>query len=484
MFWQQWEKELIFVLKDFVDEVKRLKKASNPQIVVQQILLWTNGQPTLTRQLCQLILNDQSLINSEEEKARVEQLVQIHLITNWETQKAAAPLREINRYILENQNCNPFRLLESYQRVLQEPALLADHSPEQQELLQSELLVEQDGQLRVHNPIYQSVFSQSWVRQILATEPKAEITVGTLIANRYRIEKVLERGAFGQTYLASDTQSFSDPCVVKEFLFQGSDEFTLQKSHEIFYREAKVLHKISHPQIPQFLAFPEENGKLFIVQEYIEGKTYTALLRERQQQGKSFSEAEVKHWLENLLPVLDYIHNQGIIHRDVSPDNIMQPDEPDRTPVLIDFGSVNSMALPGSAKEDWSKKKPGYSPQEQMQLGEYYPSTDLYSLAVTAIVLLTGKSPNSLRDEDSLQWQWRFYVTVTDWFAQILDKMLAEKPEDPLPISGSSSQCFAITSSNYSAANLEMGHQIPLSWRRSLLPSLYSRWSNPGKPGF
>ncbi|NET58947.1 MAG: protein kinase [Symploca sp. SIO2E6] len=443
MFGEQWEKEVMFILEDFVDEVRRLKKASNPHILVQQILLWTRGQPTLTRQLCQLILNDKSSINSEEEKWRVEQLVQTHIIANWETKKAAAPLREIHRDILENQNCNPFRLLEIYQQILQQPALLADHSSEQRELLQSGLLVEQDGILRVHNPIYQSVFSQSWVRQILATEPKAEvstktvavetetkITVGTLIANRYHIEKILERGAFGQTYLASDTQRFGDPCVVKEFLYHSSDEFTIQKSHELFDREAKVLYKLAHPQIPQFLAFPEEKGKLFIVQEYIKGKTYATLLKERQEQGKSFSEAEVKQWLEKLLPVLDYIHNQGIIHRDVSPDNIMQPDEPDQPPVLIDFGSVNSMALPGSTDEDWSRKKPGYSPQEQIQLGEYYPSTDLYSLAVTAIVLLTGKSPNSLRDEDSLQWQWRFYVTVTDWFGQILDKMLAEKPEE------------------------------------------------------
>ncbi|NEP58647.1 MAG: protein kinase [Symploca sp. SIO2G7] len=429
MFGEQWEKELIFILEDFVDKVRRLSQASNPHIVVQQILLWTRGQPALTRQLCQLILNDKSPINDEEEKGRVEQLVQTNLITNWETQKAAAPIREIYSYILKNQNCNPFRLLEVYQQVLQQSAVLADYSPEQQELLQSGLLIEQEGKLRVYNPIYQSVFSQSWVRQMLATKQKTEITVGTLIANRYRIEKVLGRGVFGQTYFASDTQSFDDPCLVKEFLFQSSDEFTVQKSREIFYREAKVLHKVDHPQIPKFLAFPEENGKLFIVQEYIKGKTYNTLLRERQEQGKSFSEAEVKQWLEKLLPVLDYIHNQGIIHRDISLDNIMQPDEPDQPPVLIDFSLVNSMALLGSSEEDWLVKKSSYSPQEQMQLGEYYPSTDLHSLAVSAIALLTGKLPNSLRDDDSLELLWRFYVTVSDQFAQILDKMLAKKLE-------------------------------------------------------
>ncbi|NER97589.1 MAG: protein kinase [Symploca sp. SIO1B1] len=443
MFGEQWENELIFILEDFVDKVRRLKKASNPQIVVQQILLWTRGQPDLTRKLCQFILNSQSPINSEEEKARVEQLVQNYLITNRQTQKTASPLREIHRFILENQNCNPFRLLEIYQQVLQQPAVLVDYSPEQQELLLSGLLVEQEGKLKVHNPIYKSVFNQSWVRQILATEPKpevpsetvaaeteSEITVGTLIANRYRIEKIMGRGWLGQTYLASDTQSFDDPCLVKEFLFHSSDELTLQKSREIFYREAKVLHKVDHSQIPQFLAFPEEKGKLFIVQEYIKGKTYAALLRERQEQGNSFSEAEVKQWLEKLLPVLEYIHNQGIIHRDVFLDNIMQPDEPDQPPVLIDFSLVNSMALLGSSEEDWFRKKLGYSPQKQIQLGEYYPSTDLYLLAVSAIVLLTGKNPNSLQNEDSLEWQWRFYVTVTDWFAQILDKMLAENPEE------------------------------------------------------
>jgi len=443
MFGEQSENELIFILEDFVDKVRSLKKASNPQIVVQQILLWTRGQPDLTHKLCQLILNSQSPINNEEEKARIEQLVQTHLITNSKAQNAAAPLRKIHRYILENQNCNPFRLLEIYQQVLQQSALLADYSLEQRELLQSGLLVEQEGKLRVHNPIYKSVFNQSWVRQILATEPKpevpsetvaaeteSEITVGTLIANRYRIEKVLGRGAFGQTYLASDTQSFDDPCLVKEFLFHSSDEFTMQKSREIFYREAKVLHKVDHSQIPTFLGFPEENGKLFIVQEYIKGKTYKTLLKERQEQGKSFSEVEVKQWLEKLLPVLDYIHNQRIIHRDISLDNIMQPDKLDQPPVLIDFSLVNSMALLGSAEEDWLVKKLGYSPQEQIKLGEYYPSTDLHSLAVSAIALLTGKLPNSLLEKDSLELEWRFDVTVSDQFAQILDKMLAKKLEE------------------------------------------------------
>lgn len=444
MFLEQWEEEVLCILEDFVDEVKRLNQANNAHILVQQILLWTSGQPVLTRKLCQIILNYKSPINNDDEKAWIDQLIQTHFMTNWETQEAAAPLRKIHRDILENENCDPFQLLEIYQQVLQQPAVLADDSLEQQELLQSGLLVEKDRELRVHNRIYQSVFSPSWVRQILATVPKAEessetvaeeteaqITVGTLIANRYRIERVLARGGFGQTYLASDTQSFGDHCVVKEFLFHSSDEFTTQKSHEIFSREAKVLHKMNHRQIPKFLAFPEKNGKLFIVQEYIEGKTYAALLRERQEQGRLFSEAEVIQWLKDLLLVLDYIHNQGIIHRDISPDNIMQPDDQSRRPMLIDFGSVNSTDRPGSADEDWSVEKPGYSPKEQIQLGEYYPSTDLYSLAVTAIVLMTGQRPDFLRDEESLEWQWRFYVTdVNDWFAQILDKMLAEKPED------------------------------------------------------
>ncbi len=274
---------------------------------------------------------------------------------------------------------------------------------------------------------------------------ESETLAKTLIGNRYLLQKVLGQGGFGRTYLASDTHRFNELCVLKEFLPSRIGEYEVNKSRDLFEKEAKILHQINHPQIPKFLASFEENGRLFLVQEYVNGKTYSTLLRERQQQGQGFSEAEVTNWLRNLLSVLDYIHGHHIIHRDISPDNVMLPHGKD-LPVLIDFGvgkqttplhassmgsSSSSNSGQGLYRENASfVGKIGYAPCEQISLGQCSPSSDLYALGVTAIVLLTGKEPNLLMDQYSLEWQWRAFVSVSDHLAQVLDKMLATKPKN------------------------------------------------------
>jgi serine/threonine-protein kinase len=269
---------------------------------------------------------------------------------------------------------------------------------------------------------------------------KEEIPFGTIIDNRYLIQKVLGQGGLGRTYLAFDTHRFNEPCVLKEFAPLGSGQYDLEKSRDLFKREAKILHQICHPQIPKFLACFEGKGRLFLVQEYVKGKTYSALLQQRQQQGKPFSELEVIVWLMNLLPILKYIHDRGIIHRDISPDNIMQPDG-EELPVLIDFGvgKLTNAAYRGEntgikqANHSYVGKmsfvgKIGYAPREQITMGICSPSSDIYSLGVTAIVLLTGREPTMLLDQYSLEWEWRKYVQVSNNVGAILDKMIEDRP--------------------------------------------------------
>lgn len=264
----------------------------------------------------------------------------------------------------------------------------------------------------------------------------AEISPGTLINNRYLIQKTLGRGGFGRTYLALNNQRFNEPCVLKEFLPDTQSPSIISKSKELFEREAKVLYQIKHPQIPQFLALLTHQDKLFIVQEYIDGKTYLQILDDRlSSTRKPFSEAEVREWLLDMLPVLEYIHGCNIIHRDVSLENVMLPNNQSK-PVLIDFGVVKekfTQLFCSSSSQSFRQGsvvgKIGYSPPEQLRLGHCYPSSDMYALAVSALILLTGKMPHLLID-DSLNWEWESHVNVSSSLAAILNKMLAPVPSE------------------------------------------------------
>lgn len=271
----------------------------------------------------------------------------------------------------------------------------------------------------------------------------SELPPGTLIDRRYQIKRILGRGGFGRTYLASDRRRFGEFCVLKEFVPKNQgDSVVAQKLHELFHREAQILHQLNHPQIPKFFAVFEENERLFIAQEYIDGKTYWRLLQERQRRGTAFSEREVFDWLRHLLPVLDYLHRQNIVHRDISPDNIMLPRK-GRLPVLIDFGvvkqaaphwyEVSSINPDGSVEASVSVGKLGYAPYEQIRIGQCSPRSDLYALAVTAAVMLTAKPPNALIDPKSLEWKWPSLVKIHPRLAKILHRMMAEKPQDRYP---------------------------------------------------
>ncbi|MBW4448285.1 MAG: serine/threonine protein kinase [Spirirestis rafaelensis WJT71-NPBG6] len=261
------------------------------------------------------------------------------------------------------------------------------------------------------------------------------LATGKVVENRYHILRQLGQGGFGRTYLALDKNQSNENCVLKEFAPQVEAQQDLLKAKELFEREASVLKKLQHPQIPRFHASLQaklgNKDFFFLVQDYVEGDNYYELLEQRQ----TFSEDEVIKLLQQILPVLSYIHSLDVVHRDISPDNLILRSS-DNLPVLIDFGGVKQ--LPAS-KGFWFTQlggnrtllgKKGYAPEEQLRQGKAFPSSDLYSLAVTALVLLTGKEPQHLYDSYQGVWRWGQEIKVSSQLEAVLKRMLAYKPSD------------------------------------------------------
>ena len=261
------------------------------------------------------------------------------------------------------------------------------------------------------------------------------ISTGTILQSRYRLLNLIGQGGFGRTYLVEDQGRFNELCALKE-LNPPQGDYAFGKSKELFQREAQILHQIEHPQIPKFRATFEEDHRLFLVQDFVEGKTYREILDDRKTSGFVFAEKEIVDLMQKILPILTYLHGKGIIHRDIAPDNIMLRDR-DQLPVLIDFGVVKDIATrlqtPETLKQSTTVGKLGYAPIEQMQTGNAYPNSDLYALAVTAIVLLTGREPQELLDDITMTWHWQRWCQVSPGFAQVLSRMLSYTPAQRFP---------------------------------------------------
>ncbi|MGF1495069.1 MAG: protein kinase [Microcoleaceae cyanobacterium] len=259
-----------------------------------------------------------------------------------------------------------------------------------------------------------------------------------LLRERYRAVRPIGHGGFGKTFLALDEDKPSrPPCVIKQFFPQNQGTQNSTKAIELFHQEAVRLDELGkHPQIPELLAHFEQDGSQYLVQEYIEGSN---LEEELNAQG-SFGEAQVREVLDNLLPVLGFIHQNRVIHRDVKPANIIRRGPSGRSStgfdakpgelVLVDFGAakvVTQTQLPGMGTVIGS---PEYVAPEQAR-GQAIYASDIYGLGVTCLYLLTQISPFDLFDIHEDRWIWRDYLkgqSFTARLGQVLDKMVATLP--------------------------------------------------------
>ncbi|MBN4006483.1 serine/threonine protein kinase [Nostoc sp. LPT] len=249
--------------------------------------------------------------------------------------------------------------------------------------------------------------------------------IGKLLDHRYQVIRVLAMGGFGQTYIAQDTRRPGNPICVVKHLKPGTDPRVFDTAKRLFSSEAETLEKLgNHDQIPRLLAYFDENQEFYLVQEYIQGHT----LAEELIPGKRWSESQVVQLLQEVLEILEFVHRQGVIHRDIKPDNIIRRAS-DNKLVLVDFGAVKQLrtqliTVGGQPSATVVIGTPGYMPTEQGQ-GKPRPNSDIYSLGIIAIQALTGLQPTELQeDPETGEIIWRHSVTVNHRLAAVLSKMV------------------------------------------------------------
>ena len=280
--------------------------------------------------------------------------------------------------------------------------------------------------------------------------------LGITLGNRYSIIRHLGGGGFAQTYLAEDKQLPGNHlCVVKQLKPHATDPETLKVARRLFDTEAQVLYKLgNHDRIPRLFAYFEENQEFYLVQEFIEGHDLSQEIIPPQtppyqggagagspyqggagagspyQGGTAgvLQEDAVICILQELLEILDFVHQQNVIHRDVNPRNILRRDR-DGKLVLIDFGAVKEITTQITNPQPKNSLSvsigtPGYMPSEQAH-GNPKLSSDIYAAGAIAIQFLTGINPHQMpKNPDTEEIIWQDKTSVSPEFAKILDKMV------------------------------------------------------------
>ena len=250
-----------------------------------------------------------------------------------------------------------------------------------------------------------------------------------LLRGRYRTVRALGQGGFGKTFLAVDEDRLKARCVIKQFSPQLKSLKALEKAVQLFEQEAMRLNELGeHPHIPSLLAYFEHDQRLYLVQQFIEGETLGQELARR----GCFSEQKIREVLAGLLPILKFVHDRNVIHRDITPANIIRRKLDNRL-VLIDFGVAKVLQEGGSeiAAPGTRIGTEGYAPMEQLRSGRAFPASDLYSLGATCLYLMTQTKPEELYDPVHGHWLWRSKlaekgVVLTEGLGKILDRMLKD----------------------------------------------------------
>jgi eukaryotic-like serine/threonine-protein kinase len=260
-----------------------------------------------------------------------------------------------------------------------------------------------------------------FLRLFRSTEPTA------LLGGRYKVISQLGAGGFGQTFLAEDLHLPGHPrCVIKQLKPQFSSVQGLETAKRLFDTEAKVLYQLGdHDQIPRLLAHFEHNQEFYLAQELIVG----APLSEELVSGQPWTEEQVVALVKDMLTVLSFVHQQGVIHRDIKPQNLIRRSRDGRV-VLIDFGAVKQASIQLADADAGPTKTisigtQGYMPSEQVA-GSPRFSSDIYAVGKICIQALIGVAPKHLQDDPHTgEVRWRYLAPhVSFEFAEFLEQMV------------------------------------------------------------
>lgn len=250
--------------------------------------------------------------------------------------------------------------------------------------------------------------------------------IGKILDGRYEIISKLGEGGFGTTYLAIDRKlPDKDQCVVKHLSPIATDSNTLFHARRLFETEAKVLNRLgSHDRVPRLLAHFEEDQEFYLVQEFIAGYDLSREINS----DKQWSQEKVIALLQDILEVLEFVHQHHVIHRDIKPSNLMRRQQ-DGKIVLIDFGAVKQISAQavnaqGQMTATVVIGTPGYIPSEQSQ-GQPRLCSDIYAVGIIGITALTSLNPIQLpKDHLTGEIIWRDQAHISQELAEIIDKMV------------------------------------------------------------
>ena len=240
---------------------------------------------------------------------------------------------------------------------------------------------------------------------LTAQIPPHHLAPFVILAGKYLVGKAIGEGGFGITYIGMDLnlemrvaikEYYPNGCAVRDMSgsstvqsYSGEQKTYFEEGREKFINEARIMAKfIDLPNIVTVKEFFKENHTAYIVMEYVDGKTLKTYLKEK---GGKLSAKETLTMMRPVIKALDQVHKNNLIHRDISPDNIMI--QKDGTVKLLDFGGARDFGSAG-VRSMSIMLKPGYAPEEQYRThGEQGPWTDVYAMCATIYRCIAGEIP-------------------------------------------------------------------------------------------